>query len=386
MILSPSRLFTRLVAAFPDHRTFIMQGGTSSTKTYSTLQFIYLLANRLQKPAVFSIVSESVPHLRRGALRDWMNILGETYDPEAHHKTDETFKIGQCTIEFFAVDHPDKARGGRRDYLFINECNRVPLATADQLKVRTSGKVFLDFNPTSRFWAHDMINQEGVWFDKSNYQDAIDGKGQWLISKAIREDIESHKGNENWWRVYGLGEIGQLEGMIISDYELCERMPPGIETVCGLDFGYTNDPSVLVEVGIQDGKLWVNELFYARGMTNPAITAKMKELCVPYDYLIYADSAEPKSIAEIGEKFNMIRPCIKGEGSFNLGIDFVKRYKLMITSKSLNVIKDVRNATWMQDINGNYTNKPCKGFLHSLDAIRYALTDLINPPRSVVGM
>ncbi len=333
------------------------------------------------------MVSESVPHLRRGVLRDWMAILGQDYDPELHHKTDEVFTVGKCMVEFFAVDHPDKARGGRRDFLFINECNRIAKDMRDQLEVRTRLKEFLDFNPTSRFWAHEMLADKGVWFDQSTYNDAKDGRGNWLIDESIRTSIESRrKTNPNWYKVYGLGEIGSMEGLIIPDFELVDKIPPVVPTWCGMDFGYSNDPSVLLEVGMSDGAIWINQLFYSTGMTNPAIVAKMREKKVPSDYLVYADCAEPKSIREIhdGGYYN-IKPCLKGTDCFKIGVDYLRRYKIKVTKNSLETIRDFRNATWESDINGKYMNKPKGGFLHAIDAAIYSMTNKIIPPATVRG-
>jgi phage terminase large subunit len=371
--MNTTGVFSRILAN-RGARTQILQGGTSSSKTYSILQYFYIQASNLSNPHIFSIVSESLPHLRRGALRDWMAILGEDYDPDAHNKTDETFQINKSIVEFFSVDHPDKARGGRRDFLFINEANRIPKDTRDQLEVRTRLKEFIDFNPTSRFWAHDLQGSQGVTFDISTYRD-----NQYLTHEIIKS-IESRRDtNPNWWRVYGEGQIGRLEGLIIPDFELIEKLPLHLQTTCGMDFGYTNDPSVLLESGEQSDCLFINQLFYKRGMTNPDIVSEMARLSVPRDYIIYADCAEPKSIAEIfnhGQGFKGIRPCSKGPDCFRLGVDHIHRYKkIFVTKNSIDIIKDFRNAMWEQTITGEYLNKAKRGYLHSIDALIYSLND-----------
>lgn len=361
-------------------RIQVLQGGTSSSKTFSILQFLFIIATQSPKPLLISVVAETMPNLKRGAIRDFIGILGEDYSENMHNKSDHSFTIGQSIIEFFSADQPDKVRGPRRDILFINECNNVRKDAFEQLEVRTKKMIFLDFNPTQPFWAHDLISRKDVSYDISTYKD-----NQYL-DKEIVKAIEARRDDANWWRVYGEGQVGKVEGLIIPRFELVDALPPGLDTVCGLDFGYSNDPSVLIEVGIRGGELWMRELFYSRGMTNPDIVSKLKELKVPLNYLIYADSAEPKSIKEIFDQgYKSIKPCVKGEGSFNIGIDFIRRYKLNITKESVNVIRDFRNATWDSDINGNYLNKPCKGYLHGIDALRYALTDLISPARSVSG-
>jgi len=386
-----SRLLYRIAENAPGKRFNFLQGGTSSTKTFSVLQWFYLLAKRLRKPETFSVVSESVPHLRRGALRDWMAILGQDYNPDTHNKTEETFKIRNCMIEFFAVDHPEKARGGRRDRLYINEMNRIPKTMYDQLEPRTRRQVFADWNPTARFYGHDIVenpkNKDILWFDKSNYHDAFDNFGVHLLDDGIVRSIEGRKETDkNWWRVYGLGEIGQLEGLIIPEFELVDELPADLDTDCGLDFGYSNDPSVLLESGVQGGYLWINQLFYSTGMTNPDICKEMDRIGVPRDYIIYGDSAEPKSIKEIfNEGFHGIKPCLKGKDCFRLGIDHLHRYKIKVTKRSVDIIKDFRNAMWEQDINGKFGSKAKKGYLHSIDAAIYSMTGRIKPPARVRG-
>lgn len=377
-----SKTFLRFATAYASgkYRTFVLQGGTSSTKTYSVLQFLYLKARASMVPLTISVVSESLPHLKRGALRDFISILGVDYNEGMHNKTDNSFLIGLSTVEFFAIDQPDKAKGGRRDILYINECNRIQKELRDQLVMRTRGAEILDFNPDSRFWAHELKGRDGVWFDVSTYKDAIDCQGSLLLSNDIIKTIESYKDtNPNWWKVYGLGEIGQLEGLIIPEFNIVKEMPD-IETDCGLDFGFTHDPSCLVECGFMDGELYINELFYERGLTNQDIVRKFEELSIPKTHYIVADSAEPKSIEEIYRAGYNIVPCVKGEDSFKYGVDKIKAFKINVTENSVNVIKDFRNASWDKDKDGNHINKARKGFLHSIDATRYALNKLILTP------
>ena len=385
-----SRTFERLIKAVttPGKRQFILQGGTSSTKTFSVLQLFYLMALQADIPLLFSVVSESVPHLRRGVLRDWMQILGEDYDPNKHNKSEETFKIGKCTVEFFAVDHPDKARGGRRDFLFVNECNRIPLPTFEQLAVRTRRLKFLDFNPSARFWAHEIAHGDDTetWFDVSTYRDAIGPDGKWLIPESVRLDIESRRAtNPAWYKVYGLGEIGNLEGLIIPRFVVVDHMP-NIETTVGIDWGFANDAAVVVEVGKDGKRMFINELIHGLGYTNQDLGQKMREKRVPDNYTIYYDSAEPKSGAELRHMgFYNARACFKGEDAFRYGVDYINRFEINVTQNSAGVIKDLRNACWKTDDYGKPTNKPAHGFLNSIDAIRYALTEYLQPPATVRG-
>jgi phage terminase large subunit len=220
-----------------------------------------------------------------------------------------------------------------------------------------------------------MIGQEGVSFDISTYKDNP------YLSAEIVKSIEALKDiNPEWWRVYGEGQIGQLEGLIIPSFELVDDMPD-IETDGGLDFGFTNDPSCFLELGMTSEGLFINELFYERYLTNQDIAKKLEQLQVPPTMYIVADAAEPKSIEEIHRYgYNIVR-CVKGEDSFKHGVDKVKCFKIHVTKSSVNVIKDLRNAMWDKDRDGNYINKAKKGFLHSIDAIRYAMNRHIDPPQ-----
>lgn len=316
-----------------------------------------------------------MPHIKKGAQKDFLEIVGnELYSTVKWNKTENQFHVGNSIIEFFSLDAPHKARGARRDWLFVNECNAISYELYQQLEVRTRDKIFLDFNPSSRFWAHELIGKEGVSFDISTYID-----NPYLDINIIKSIEAQREINPEWWQVYGLGQIGQLQGAIIPKFNLVDEMPD-IDTDCGLDFGFTNDPSCFLETGISGGQIYINELFYERYLTNQDIIRKFEQLNVDSRQYIIADSAEPKSIEEIYRAGYNIVPCIKGEDSFKYGVDLIKQYPINITKNSVNVIKDFRNATWDKDKEGNYINKARKGFLHAIDAARYSLNRLAAPP------
>lgn len=378
-----SAVFDRIVANHKKRIT-ILQGGTSSSKTYSTLQYLYFLASQSKRKLLISVVGETGPNLHRGAIRDFINILGDDYTPMIHNKSTETFLIGKSQIEFFSLDKPTKAHGSRRDILYINECNNTSRKLYDQLEPRTRLKVFLDFNPLMYFWAHELmaeLNPEDYYFDVSTYKDALP-----FLDAATIRSIESRRlTNPNWYRVFGEGQIGAAEGLIIPNIELIDALPKGLETTCGLDFGF-NDPSALVETGLAEGCIYINEVFYGRGMTNQAIIKEMERKEVPKDYLIYADHAEPKSIREIyNGGYTNIKGCEKGDDCFRHGVDYILGYKVKVTKNSTNVIKDLRSAMWETDIMGNAMNKPKKTHKHSIDAIIYSNTSRVKPLQSVKG-
>jgi phage terminase large subunit len=358
------------IQAIKDGNNLILhQGGTSSSKTWSNLQFIVLWSLKYPNELT-SVVSETMPHLKRGAMKDFINILNNAglYSEKIHNKSEHKFKIGKSIVEFFSADQSDKLRGPRRNNLFINECNNITFDSFEQLNIRTSGWTILDYNPTSEFYVHsDLINLPKSKFFKSTYKN-----NKFLPAKII-EAIEAKRNNPkyaNWWRVYGEGEVGSNEGLIYPKIHIIDSMPEGITKFYGLDFGYTNDPTALIEVCKKDNALYLNEVIYETQLLNRDIIARMKQHDIKGN-MIVADSAEPKTIAEIyGAGFN-IHPAEKGKDSINAGIQLINEFDIYVTKDSLNLIKEFRNYQYVKDKNGKTLNVPCDYYNHGLDAVRY---------------
>ena len=394
-----TNLFVKIAEASKTSRFVILQGGTSSSKTYSTAQILIVKALKSKEQKLVSVVAETIPHLKRGVMRDFFKILIEIglYKDDDHNKTDSTYKLGNWTIEFFSADNDAKLRGARRDILFINECNRITWDAFTQLEIRTRDRVFLDFNPVSRFWVHSKLMQPSnkYSFIKSTYKDNVDHiTGQPLLDQSIIDAIESRKpvfdsdgnlisGDEQFWKVYGLGEIGSLEGVIFQNWETCDSMPVNPKwTAYGLDFGFTNDPTAIVKVSYQGGELWMEELCFETGLTNPDIANRLKSFDVGSLDDIIADSSEPKSIAEIRRAgFRAIRGVKKGPDSIKNGIDILKRYRINIHKKSANLIDEFSNYQWMKTKDGEYLNKPIDNYNHGIDSVRYVCFDKIGMDR-----
>ncbi len=345
--------------------TVVNQGGTSSTKTDSILRTLILKATQ-EQGVLISVVSESLPHLKRGALRDFLNILKSegAYDENNYNKTDRIIKFGKSEIEFFSADMPDKLRGARRDYLFINECNNISYDAFTQLETRTRKQVFLDYNPTASFWCHThVLPRANVKYITSTYKD-----NPFLDEKVISR-IELRKNDANWWRVYGLGQVGMTEGVIFPNINIVDEIPTEYNWLCyGLDFGFTNDPTALIAVYKVGDDIYLDQIIYETGLTNSDINAKVTTLDIPE---CIADSAEPKSIEDLARMGWNVLPAKKGKDSINSGIDLMKRYKINITKRSVDLIKEFRNYQWKQDRDGEYINQPIDYFNHGIDAVRY---------------
>lgn len=352
-------------------RIKIIQGGTSAGKTYGILPILITKAATYPRLEI-SVVAESIPHLRRGALKDFLKIMKETgrYFDERFNKSLLRYEFANgSVIEFFSADDSSKLRGARRDVLYINECNNVTFESYNELAIRTKKEVYLDFNPANEFWVHKELKDEPESdFLILTYQDneALDSSIVSQIEKN-REKAATSAYWANWWRVYGLGEIGSLEGVIFSNWKTIDTIPNEAKLVgIGLDFGYTNDPTAIIEIYNYNGQRIVNELKYQTGLLNSDI-AKI----LPKHVIVYADSSEPKSIEEIRRYGITIKGVTKGKDSINYGIDVMQRQNYLVTSNSTNLIKELRSYTWDVDKQGTRLNKPIDNFNHAIDALRY---------------
>jgi phage terminase large subunit len=362
--LKTTHVFSKLVQA--SERVVISQGGTSSSKTYSMLQLLYLIAFKKQG-VIISVVSETLPHLKRGAMRDFFKILlaDGLYSEKNHDKTNNIYRIGESMIEFFSADSGDKVRGARRDYLFINECNNVSFETYNQLEVRTKNQIFLDYNPSHEFWVHEYLLRDEInhRFIKSTYRDNP------YLDANIVKSIESRRLTDaNWWRVFGEGELGFSESIIFTHWKQCKVVPNG-NVVYGLDFGY-NHPTVLVKVTESDGVYYAEQLLYESHLTNQQLIEKLKALIPNKTADIWADYSRPEQIREIYLAGFNIKDANK---DVKKGIDSVKSKELFIHESSIEGIKEMRSYSWKKDRNDKMLEEPIKANDDFVDALRYAI-------------
>lgn len=372
-------------------RLRICQGGARAGKTIAILMCLIDLA-QTHNSLVISVVSETMPHLRRGAIRDFMNVMHARgyWDDECWNRSTLTYTFLNGTIiEFFSADSPDKVRGPARDILFINECNNIPFETYRQLALRTSKVIYLDFNPVSEFYVHtELIGRDDAQFVKLTYLDNE------ALPKSLVREIEQLKKNENLWRIYGLGEVGINEGQVYTNWLIDELSEPPDDAELvrhGLDYGYTNDPSALLDIFKWNGGFVLDEVAYSVGMSNRTIANKIRvhEGLAPIDengkyegrtrILTIADSSEPKSNDQMKDDYGiLITGAVKGEGSVNFGIEQLQQETIYVTSRSTNIIKEYRNYLWKKDKRTDQSlNVPVDLFNHAMDAARYAITDVI---------
>jgi len=358
---------TQKIAAL-DKKIRAVQGGTSASKTISILLHLIHESQSDTSPKLTSVISESIPHLKRGAIRDFKNILlAHKYWKDASwNATDSiyTFETGS-QIEFFSSDNGDKLRGGRRDRCFINEANNVTLDAFDQLEVRTKEYIYLDWNPTNTFWFYDeILNNRPADTDHITLT-YLDNEA---LSQEIIDSIESRKNRKQWWKVYGLGQLGEVEGKVYTGWQQIDEIPHEARKIGrGLDFGYSNDPTAVTDIYYYNGGYIFDEVVYRKGMHNSEIATALKE----GDILTVADSAEPKSIDEIKSYGITIVGAEKGKDSVNHGVQIMQDQQISVTKRSSNIWREYMNYLWDKNKTGQILNKPEKGFDHALDGIRY---------------
>lgn len=376
----PLEVIPSLYGANNDERPrfIVNQGGTSSGKTYTIMQLLVVLSLQ-KKRQVITVAGQDLPNLKVGAKRDLETILGSNTSLSQRfkeNKSESTFVNDKGSIiEFKSYQNAQDAKNGKRDYLFVNEANGVPYDVFWQLQIRTRKQVFIDYNPTARFWAHDkIIGRTDAKLIISDHRNNI------FLSEVEHKKIEEIEDRE-LWLVYARGLTGKISGLVLTRWQLVDKMPPREEWkmyAYGMDFGFTNDPTALELVVLAHGELWVDEYIYETGMTNPDIARRCKELGLTHNDLIIADCAEPKSIREIHNSGLYIVESTKGADSIKNGIDILKRYKLNITRHSQGIISNVKQYKYKVTRDGETTNQPIDMYNHGIDAIRYVALKKLN--------
>ena len=376
MEITTNKIFTHLDNS--TKRITIEQGGSRSGKTYNILMWLIFAYSNRNSGKTITICRKTFPALRASSMRDFFDILKkyDLYKEANHNKSNSEYLLNNNLFEFISLDQPQKVRGRKRDMLYINEANELYFEDWQQLILRTTDKAILDYNPSDEFhFIYEKIKpRDDAEFFITTYKD-----NPFLDIETVNEIERLRFVDDNYWKIYGLGQVGSSQALIFRINE-CNSIPPEAKFLSyGMDFGFTNDPTTLVAIYQQGDNIYLKELLYQTGLTNRDIDEKLKFHSIERKE-IFADSAEPKSIEELYRMGWNIKPATKGQGSVNIGIDMMKRYQIYVTKDSVNMIKEFRNYKWQEDKNGNVLNTPVDMFNHTIDAIRYGLYDKLARP------
>lgn len=382
--IEASELFERTYNA--STRFVCSYGGTRSGKSFSILQSLIVKALSSQETKIVSVVRKSFPSLRLTIMKDFFDILEmlKIYEEKNHNKSDHTYQLGKWEFQFFSIDDPAKKRGAKRSILYINEATELDYESFFQLQIRTTDQVILDWNPSMVGWINEkVLTDPDCTVIHSTYKD-----NPFLPEGQIKEIEKLKDVDEQYYKIYALGEYAGNVDLIYSHtvidgipYEKIERGEIKLIAL-GMDWGFSNDPTVVVEVYKEGDNLYLNELLYEKGLTNNDIVEKLKGLGVDRYTEIIADSAEPKSIEELHRMRFNIKPAKKGPDSIKNGIDILRRHKIYITAQSTNLIRELNNYKYITDKDGNALNKPVDAFNHGMDAIRYVALNKLSEARA----
>ena len=368
----------------------VNQGGSSSGKTYSILQLLFTKA--IEECNVITIVGQDIPNLKAGALRDALEIYNASPILQSfvvsYNITDRIFKFDNGSImEFKSFKGAQDAKSGKRDYTFINEANGISYNVFFELEIRTKKQTFIDYNPNSEFWVHEKV------IGTNNTKLIIsDHRHNPFVQQKIRDKLEALRDKDlELFKVYGRGLTGKIEGLIFRNFNIVDKLPQDEEgnTIAkliayGMDFGFTNDPTAALGVYENNGELFIDQIIYETGLTNPKICDKLKLAGVKPNEEIVADSAEPKSIEEIYNFRYNIKGAKKGADSIKNSIDILKRYPLNITRRSVELKKELGTYKWAEDKEGKPLNTPVDFNNHAIDALRYVALNKLNNNNSGV--
>lgn len=377
--METTKVFSDLLAAYvdPGVRVIALKGSTRSSKSWSTMQLLDVIAAKSKTPRLISVVSESMPHLKRGVIRDYKNMkeADGNYNPKAWHDTDKLYSYRNGKLEFFSADQPGKVHGPSRQVLYINEAINVGWEVYRQLAVRTTEKIILDYNPAYEFWVDTKLAPRAdVRIIHSTYKD-----NDMLTASQISEIESNREIDPEWWKVYGLGETGSKAGLVMKKWDIVQSMPPRSEwkkAFIGVDFGWSNPTAVMLVV-LAQGDLWFDELAYEKNLDNPDIAALIKAAGYK-DLEVIADPAEPKSIKELRSTgLNVAEKGIVKD--IKLGLQVMNRYKKHYTARSLGSIDENRKYRYPQDAEGNYVEDvPIDKHNHAKDAERYVVLNRLS--------
>ena len=366
-------------------RIKINQGGTSSGKTYSILQVISL--RLIDRKQIATVVGQDIPNLKKGALRDYTDrILVDCpwlYEfIEGYNKTERTFRFKNGSIlEFTSFKDAQDAKNGKRDILFLNEANGISWPVYEQLEMRTSSEIFIDYNPTSEFWAHErLMRRENsiTFYSNFTHNPFVDPNVREYIIGLKDEDLES-------WKVYGLGKTGAIAEICIENMTIVDRMPKHLKRRGhGCDWGYRADPTTLIDCGwANERDIYFDELFYVHRMKTNEMALTMSALGISKKKKTFADPADSRALEDMQDRGWNFIAATKGADSVKYGLSLLNQYNIHVTARSVNMINERKRYRYKVDKDGKVLNEPIKAFDHTWDAARYWAMMNLKPIRTI---
>ena len=362
-------IYKELSKAWDKHRLFVLYGGSSSSKTITALQKLVIYAYK-NKNRVITLSAESLPVMKKTIINDFKTIvMGPLFDVKRWNTTDATYTFETGSrFQFVPADDEVRFHAMRQDILYLDEAFYIKKAIYDQASIRTREKIIATFNPRAVFWLKDLMDEPETFVHHSTYRDNP------FVEQTIKDELDKRaKTDVNFHRVYNLGLWGSLEGLIFQEgvhWDTTDEWPADFKKErLGLDFGYSVDPAAIIHIRYHNGEIYLREVMYRREMLNSDIAPYLE---IP----TIADSAEPKSIAELVRLGKDVKPSVKGPDSINSGIQLLKQFKMNVTSDSLNLIKEFRSYTWQENRQGEVLTKPIDKFNHCIDAVRYGVNDM----------
>jgi len=373
-----------LITSNPKEDVFVIRGGQGASKTISILELI--IQSLISSPKEASVLSSELSKMKRTVIRDYKKIVkdwGILQNENDFNKSESKHEYeNDSYIDFLGADVNDVGKGFRRDILYINEADKMDIDTAVQF-ISRAGLTIIDYNPDSLFWGDEYINEnnfitltfeDNEFLPESEVKSILDYKFKGFHNAELPFELLFKENNikssywANKWRVYGLGLVGNLDGVVFDNWKTIDTIPPEARLLgYGLDFGYTNDPTSIIEVYKYNDLRILNEICYLKGLSNAQI-AKYITTNLP----CYCDSAEPKSIDELKTYRVNARAVTKGADSINYGIQIIQENNYLVTKKSVNLINELQKYTWQKDKKTNEKlNKPIENFNHAIDAFRY---------------
>lgn len=376
--------------AAKQYKIICHQGGSRSSKTWSIFQF-FILKALAGEQFTLTITRDKLTWIKSTLLKDFEEITrlyNIPVEPAINqNRPEQVYKILNAEFAFFGLDYPQKLHGRKQEYLWGNEAIEMGKPAFDQLEMRTTKLIILDYNPADDLhWVFELQKRPDVCVIQSTMLDNP------FLPDSIINKIKSYEptpenmargtADSYMWEVYGRGNKARLQGTIFNNWEVIDSLPTEINFMgLGLDFGYTNHPTAIVAMYMRDNDLYYDELLYETGLTNPNIVDKLKEQEIQHHVDISGDSAEPKSIEEIRQAGFNIKGVEKGTDSINFGIDIMKSHKMFVTKRSLNLELELRRYKWAEDKLGKSLNKPVDAYNHAIDAARYiTMTKLRSQP------